>query len=381
MPITTSIIETGVDKLVNLIKERGKISIPDAAKQLGTSTQVVGEWADFLEEEGIISIQHTLTKPYLVERKLTKKEVESKAKEFEGKKDVFVRKAEVTVNFLEKEAGKLKDVKTEFDKIRKGLGFDLGEVRKELDELHKYEQLKISFDKKVQEQKESAKSKIGELSERILKEHRKYQQLLQKIRSEEEELRKEKEDALSIEESEKLLKKRLEEMKSTINMLEQKIDAENERIRNSESHVERLKNLVEQIKIRAEKEKGMIEPLVEKSVQHEKKILELQDRVLRKIGEKERKLQAAKKVSKKFKEFFDRKMRVISLIDKLHQDRDALEMELMELVKKAKSFQLTSKSADVGKEILDLEKKFIEVDKKRKVFEEEYKKLGEELKA
>jgi len=164
-------------------------------------------------------------------------------------------------------------------------------------------------------------------------------------------------------------------------MLEQKIDAENERIRNSESHVERLKNLVEQIKIRAEKEKGMIEPLVEKSVQHEKKILELQDRVLRKIGEKERKLQAAKKVSKKFKEFFDRKMRVISLIDKLHQDRDALEMELMELVKKAKSFQLTSKSADVGKEILDLEKKFIEVDKKRKVFEEEYKKLGEELKA
>ena len=100
MPITTSIIETGVDKLVNLIKERGKISIPDAAKQLGTSTQVVGEWADFLEEEGIISIQHTLTKPYLVERKLTKKEVESKAKEFEGKKDVFVRKAEVTVNFL-----------------------------------------------------------------------------------------------------------------------------------------------------------------------------------------------------------------------------------------------------------------------------------------
>src|SRR3989338_2122020 len=157
MPITTSIIETGVDKLVNLIKERGKISIPDAAKQLGTSTQVVGEWADFLEEEGIISIQHTLTKPYLVERKLTKKEVESKAKEFEGKKDVFVRKAEVTVNFLEKEAGKL------------------NEVKKELDELHKYEQLKISFDKKVQEQKESAKSKIGELSERILKEHRKYQ--------------------------------------------------------------------------------------------------------------------------------------------------------------------------------------------------------------
>ena len=110
---TSSIIETGVDRLVRLVKERGKIAMQDAAKQLGLSKTVIEEWADFLEEEGIISLEHSLTKSYLIERKLTKKEVEVKAKEFSGKKDVFVRKAEVTTSFLEKEADKFKDVKND----------------------------------------------------------------------------------------------------------------------------------------------------------------------------------------------------------------------------------------------------------------------------
>ena len=53
---------------------------------------------------------------------------------------------------------------------------------------------------------------------------------------------------------------------------------------------------------------------------------------------------------------------------------------LQEAQKKAKSFQLTSKSADTGKEILELEKKFKDVDGRKKVFEEEYKRLGKTLK-
>ena len=380
MVITTSIIETGVDRLVKLVKESGKISIRDAAKQLGVSTTVIEEWTDFLEEEGIISIVHSLTKPYLVERKLTKKEIESKAKEFAGKKDIFVRKAEGTIGFLEREANKLKNVKTEFDKIKKYLGFDLVNVKKELDELRRYEQLKINLDKKVQQQKEAARNKIGELSKIILKEHKKYQQLLKGVKNEEEELKKEKQKAVSLEESEKLIKKRLETIKSTITRLEQNIDAEDETIKNSETQIGRLKNLSSQIKIRVEKEKNMIEPLIEKSKQHEKKISELQNKVLQKILEKEQKLQKAKKVSPKIKNFFDKKMKVVNFIDKINQDRDALEKDLIGLVKKAKSFQLTSKSADTGKEILELEKKFKDVDGRKKVFEEEYKRLGKTLK-
>src|SRR3989338_5754464 len=103
MDLQGSVIETGVDKLVNLVKQRGRIALADAAIELGVSTTVIQEWVDFLEEEGIISVEYKLTKPFLVERKLTKKEVDEKAKEFSNKKDVFVRKAEVSLSFLKKE--------------------------------------------------------------------------------------------------------------------------------------------------------------------------------------------------------------------------------------------------------------------------------------
>ena len=45
------VIETGVDKLVKLVKERGRIAMSDATKELGVNTAVIQEWVDFLEEE------------------------------------------------------------------------------------------------------------------------------------------------------------------------------------------------------------------------------------------------------------------------------------------------------------------------------------------
>ena len=137
MDIEGSVIETGVDKLVKIIKERGKIALSDAAKELGVSTTVIQEWVDFLEDEGIISVEYRMTKPFLVDRKLTKKEIESKAKEFENKKDVFVRKAEVNLSFLEKQAGELKSIKGEFDRLKNELGMQLDTVRNDLNELEK----------------------------------------------------------------------------------------------------------------------------------------------------------------------------------------------------------------------------------------------------
>ena len=109
------VIETGVDKLVNLVKQRGRIALSDSAKELGVSSSVIQEWVDFLEEEGILGVEYKLTKPFLVEKKLSKKEVEVKEKEFAIKKDNFVKKAEFSLEFLEKQAEDLENVKDEFN--------------------------------------------------------------------------------------------------------------------------------------------------------------------------------------------------------------------------------------------------------------------------
>ncbi len=375
MEIESSIIETGVDKLVKIVKERGRVALPDAAKELGVSTTVIQEWVDFLEEEGIISVEYKLTKPYLVDRKLNKKEVEEKAKEFTTKKDVFVRKAEFSLSFLEKQADELKNVKSEFDKLKNDLGLDLESVRNELGELERYQQLKEELRKQVEEQRREAKIKMEEFAKQISTEQKKYLELMTDMKKEQESLVKEKADAVSLEESERMLNKKLEDLKSMTALIEKKISAGNTALKDSESHIRRLGLLIDSIKQRVNEEKVVIEPLIQKSREQEKKVIELQDKILNKIAENEKSVSSAKSVTGKFKSLFEKKLVAMDLIYKVNKDRDDLEKNLMDLIKKAKSFQLTMKKGDIGKEMVDLEKKFSEVDKKKSVFEIELKKL------
>lgn len=375
MPLTTSVIETGVDKLVNLVNLKERISSADAAKELGVSTTVVMEWADFLEEEGIISIEYKFTKPFLIARKLAKKDIQENAKEFSGKRDVFVRKAEVSLSFLKKESEKLKSLKDEFDKIKKELGIDISSVKNELEELKNYEQLKLSLDKKIEEQKTLSMNKLREITQQIVREKKKYQDMLSQIREEEKILEHDKIEANSLEESEKLVQQKLNDVKSLIQKIEAKAKTEEEDIKNVRGHIQDMEILSKAAEAKIEKERSLIEPLVNQSRAQMEKIKELQEAVIGKIESKEKKFSKAKEASKKMKEFFKKKMGVLDIIEKVNKDRNDLERELIELIRKAKSFQLSSKSGDIGIEIVDLEKKFKNVDDKKKAFEQELKKL------
>jgi len=376
MELSNTIIETGVDKLVKIINSRGSISSVDAAKELGVSPAVVMEWADFLEEEGIISVEYKFTKPFLVARKLAKKEVQEKAKEFGGKKDVFVRKAEVSLSFLEKESGKLKTLKDEFEKIKKGLGFDIDKIKDDLLELQKYEQLKIELDKKVGEQKNASINKLQDVTNQISLEKKKYDDILQGVAREEDILKKDRREATSMEDAEKLIKKKIDDLKQIVKDVEDKAIAEEESIKNSEQRIQNLEILAKKTREVMENEKNLIEPLIKESREQTEKIKKIQDTVVSKIQSKEKMLRGVKKASETFRSFFNKKLGVLSLIEKVNRDRNELENELIELIKKAKSFQLASKSSDVGAQIADLEKKFDDVDKKKEVFEGEVKELG-----
>ena len=375
MEVKSSVIETGVDKLVNIVKERGRIALQDAAKELGVSTTVIQEWVDFLEEEGIISVEYKLTKPYLVERKLTKKEVETKAKEFTSKKEIFVRKAEVSLSFLEKQAEELKKAKEEFDKLKEELGLNIESLKEELKELERYQHLKEELQKEAEEQRKEAQMKIEELTKEISRERRRYDEFVEGVKMEKEELAKEREVAKSIGESEKILNVRIADMKNLIAALGKKIYNEDLAIKNSEAHIEKLNQLVEDVKNRAEEEKTLVDTILEKSKEEERKILEIQNKILSRISNDQKKFTNAKDITNKFKIIFEKKLGAMNLIYKLNKDRDELETNLMELIKKARSFQLTMKKGDIGKDMLELEKKFIEVNKKRGTFEMELKKL------
>tara|TARA_Y100000034_G_scaffold88501_1_gene106246 strand:+ start:5890 stop:6321 length:432 start_codon:yes stop_codon:yes gene_type:complete len=62
-------ITTAVDSLVKLVNKKGRISLDDAAKELGLPQNILNEWSTFLDQEGILHIEYKFTTPFLISKK------------------------------------------------------------------------------------------------------------------------------------------------------------------------------------------------------------------------------------------------------------------------------------------------------------------------
>jgi len=374
-----SFIETGVDKLVKLVESKKKISTNEAAKALGVSNAVIDEWSDFLEEEGIISIEYKLATTYLVERKLSKKEVVKKAKEFHGTKDAFVRKIETTIQGIDRDTSGLDSLKEEFTKLKDDIGDDLGNVKEELKELENYERLKKGIDKQMYDQQKEFRNKVNDMEKEIFKERRKYKELIDDIEVEKIKLEEEKSEVLTLKQKELKLFKKLEEFKSEVANIKESILQEEEKIDLTEDHIEYFQKIADKIRERIIKENEKLNPLIEESKKQEKKIISLQDDVLKKVvlGRKNIKghMDDSEKIAEKFKVFLKQKSNIESLLDKVDKEKESLSEELVALIKKAHAFDLVSKKSDVKKYMTELNKKFKDIEKKRNNFKTELGRL------
>ena len=83
-------IETGVDRLIALLKSAGQLEISEVSKRLNFPPDVVQNWVDFLVEEKIVGIEYRLTKPYIYLVVGPKKEEEINLQDdLKGYKDDF----------------------------------------------------------------------------------------------------------------------------------------------------------------------------------------------------------------------------------------------------------------------------------------------------
>ena len=380
-----SFIETGVDKLVRLVESKKKLSTAEAAKALGVSTAVIDEWSDFLEEEGLISIEYKLATTYLVERKLSKKEVVKKAKEFRGSKDAFIRKIETAMQGIERETRGLDDFKEQFEKLKKDIGQDLINVKDELKELENYESLKKNIDKQMYEQQREFRKKIGEMEKELAKEKGKYQELIDDMDVEKVRLQEERSQMLSLKEQEDKLLKKLDEFGDTVKAVREAIRQEDKKIGLTEEHIRYLEKTSEGIKERMRTQKEQLTPLEHESHRQEANILKIQDEVLKKVVKGKKKITdevaESERIAEKFKEFFQKKAKVDSLIHNIEKDKHELEQELASLIKKAQAFDLASKSSSVQKHISELNKKFKVIENRRDMFKGKLQKLVSLLRA
>lgn len=67
-------VKTGVDALLEILKQEQKISLVDAAKKLGISEKTIKLWVDFLVEEKVVGMEYKFTKPYVYLNKTQEEE-------------------------------------------------------------------------------------------------------------------------------------------------------------------------------------------------------------------------------------------------------------------------------------------------------------------
>lgn len=373
-------IETGVDKLVSLINRKKKISINAAADELGVGMNVLQEWADFLEDESLITVDYKFNKTYLCERKLTKKEIEKKARVYASKKDAFTRKVEFALKSLQKESAGFEQIKSEFKKLKDTIGRDVDQVRQELQELRHYEDLKKNIDRDIIQQRFDFQVMLQSIHRQVAEQKKKYEHFIDQISMEKTKIEEARVEMSYLEKREENITKRIDSLKEVIKSVEKKISEQRVITRSALDRARaKLKEADKIHETMAFRMKSELEPVIKISREKEEKILGVQEFVLKKITDRKKEMDKYKfestKAAEKFKAFFGRKARTQQLITALDKDKAMLEKELQGLITKAQSFNLSIKSANVKKYVQGLQASFKEIEKKKSSFVRKFEEL------
>jgi chromosome segregation ATPase len=372
-------IETGVDRLVELVNRKKKISMDDAAKDLGISKVVIQEWADFLEEEKILTLDYKFSKIFLLERKLDEREVKQKKKEYSSEKDAFVRKVESSLKNLESDTLGLGKIKKEFDILKNQIGDEISKVQSEVKELEKYEYLKQNLDKDIKAQSDEFHDILDKAHKEIDFEQRKHQELLEELEIEKREVQVKEHRLHTLEEKEDELIKKINEVIATSKQIAKNVMSEKSSVIDSEKKIKLLGKSVDSIEKSISQKKKIIQPLLNEAKKHEDQILELQEEIMKKAHQKtmaiKSQVQESVKVTGEFKKFFDKRKEVGDLISVIEGEEDDLKKSFLKLEKKALAFDLVNKSSSVKSHMIDLEKDLNTVNKKKSKLREDLEKL------
>ncbi|GEM_PF-1923159 len=119
MALDDLLISTGVDNLIKLVHERGRIELGEAADEMKLSRVTVEDWAHVLEGEGIIKIEYRLTKMFLVWASMKPEEFQKAAKGVSSKKSETEDKIEGLIATVEKSTSDLKDLDADMRVMKK----------------------------------------------------------------------------------------------------------------------------------------------------------------------------------------------------------------------------------------------------------------------
>jgi chromosome segregation ATPase len=363
-------IHTGVDKLVELIGSEKKINIEDASKKLGISSQVIQEWAEFLEKEGLITIEYSLSKIFLCEKKLSRREISEVAKEISSEKDAFLRKIDTALKTLQKDTSGFEEIKDQFVKIQHDVKDKINIVERELADLEKYTNFKQNIDKEIAKQKAEYDKALNEIIKNIQKTKSEYLSLNTSIATELKEINSAHEKVVALERSQATLVTTINSAKDAIKHLEKEIAQEEQTISARLKKINELKEKADSFqKMLAQDKDPSVNKLINKVAEDRKKILQEQDNLLEKAKAKTAELHdysaLIEKIRGGFKGFFSKKIKTEQMILQIEQEKSELDKALHGLEERTKTLNLMGSSKELKGQIDDISKELKKYEEKR----------------
>ena len=363
-------IKTGADGLVELVNRVKKIKSKAAAKELGVSLDTLTEWAEFLEQEGRISMQYGFFGVTLHKVQGTKEEVVEAGKKFISEKDVFKRKIDSVISKLSQEEAGFKDIKEEYQKVHKQIKSEIDSVKKDIEELQKFEDLKQNLDKDIENQINTYKKTSDKIKKELEEDENKYNSLLSDIENYVSELDGYNKDLSNLESKKKNITAYVEEGRKKLLDVENELININKKISDVNKSIELKKNEFVKLNsdVQDDKKKSVVKLVnwIEQErvrIQKEQKVLLADAKEKTKIiNESKSKGDAAFKT---FSTYFDKKLKVEKDIENIEKEFDSLTTGLNNLKQRISTFKALSTNKEIKAFKDEIEKQIKKYEKER----------------
>lgn len=163
MEMEDLLISTGVDSLIRLIKEKGKIDLSMSSKLLNLPQTTVEDWAHILEEEGIIKIDYHLTKVYFVWVSPTTEQVEKEKEVFRRRKTKVQSEIAKLDEIQEKGKKELREYSDAIAKISEKFERDFAKIEELSNQIEVTKTKKVELSNQSVEKINSLGTKLSEI--------------------------------------------------------------------------------------------------------------------------------------------------------------------------------------------------------------------------
>ena len=370
-----NLITTGVDQLVQLLRERKRISLAEAAKQLAVPRELVEEWTDFLEERGLVKLEYKFTTPYLVYTKPTAETVRKTEKSFQNKREAFQRQVESTLRVIQQHAAGLLDVKQHLDRLNAEIEEKVKHIREELQALERFDTLKKDLRKELIQEYEAQRKKLDQLTQRMEQTDKQLAEKLKEVHGAYARLDKAMEDLEEIQSFERKMKGTINDLRRELERLEKRRREDERVIQEEQKRIGLLRKTIQRLESQLQAYRNQLRPLMAEYARMQKDWEKAKNDLLARIEERLKRISThqseAKRARERLEEYVKRKVEIDVLMDALTSEAEKLRGELLLLKQEAALLKTMKKNVSLD----DLEKRYEHVLTLKEKFEKKLEKL------